>query len=128
MDTRDEILSAMVVYGFLSYHDGNLRIPNYELMEKFQRVLSRDSMGEIKEIAERSREMLEATLAGDEKKVAAILEETHDREIPFLQYNDENALSCVITLCYLYARKDYEISREEKVGKGIVIICSSLKK
>lgn len=116
--TRDEILSAMVVYGFLSYHDNCLKIPNHELMEKFQRVLSRDSMGEVKEIVDRSKEMLAATLACDADKVAAILEDVHDREIPFLMYNDENSLSCVITLCYLYARKDYRIEREEKSGKG----------
>ena len=35
-----------------------------------------------------------------------------------MQYNDENALSCVITLCYLYARRDYYIEREAKSGKG----------
>lgn len=35
----------MVVYGFLSYHGGYLQIPNHELMEKYQRVLSRDRMG-----------------------------------------------------------------------------------
>lgn len=118
LDSRDEILSAMVVFGFLSYYDGYLTIPNHELMEKFQRVLVRDSMGEVKEIVDRSREMLEATLACDEEKVAAILEDVHDREIPFLTYNDENSLSCVITLCYLYARKDYWIERELKSGKG----------
>lgn len=118
LDSRDEILSAMVVYGFLSYYDGFLTIPNHELMEKFQRVLARDSMGEVKEIVDSSRQMLEATLAGDEKKVADILESVHDREIPFLKYSDENALSCVITLCYLYARKDYQIERELKCGKG----------
>lgn len=118
LDTRDEILSAMVVYGFLSYYDGCLSIPNHELMEKFRRVLSRDSMGEVKEIVDRSQEMLKATLDCDEKKVAEILEEVHDREIPFLKYGDENALSCVITLCYLYARKDYWVEREEKSGKG----------
>lgn len=118
LNTRDEILSAMVVYGFLSYYDGKLKIPNYELMEKYQKVLARDSMGEVKEIVDRSREMLQATIEEDEKTVAEILEEVHDREIPFLNYNDENALSCVITLCYLYARKDYEIEREAKSGKG----------
>ena len=118
MGTRNEILSAMVVYGFLLYHDGYLRIPNHELMEKYQRVLSRDSMGEIKQIVDSSKEMLSATLAADEQKVAEILEKVHDREIPFLEYNDENALSCVITLCYLYARKDYRIEREAKSGKG----------
>ena len=118
LDSRDEILSAMVVFGFLSYHDGCLTIPNHELMEKFQQVLSRSSMGEVKKIVDQSKAMLEATLARDAEKVAEILEDVHDREIPFLQYNDENALSCVITLCYLYARKDYWIEREGKAGKG----------
>lgn len=120
LDTRDEILSAMVVFGFLSYHDGILRIPNHELMMKFQSILSRNSMGEVKEIVKQSKEMLEATLTGDEDKVASILEEIHDREIPFLNYNDENSLSCVITLSYLKARDYYGIQRESKSGKGYV--------
>jgi len=118
LDTRDEILSAMTVYGFLSYHDGQLRIPNRELMEKFQHILACDQMGEIHEIVNQSRKMLEATLRGDTKQISSILENVHDREIPFLQYNDENSLSCVITLCYLYARKDYHVERESKSGKG----------
>ena len=42
MSTRDEILSAMTVYGFLLYHDGYLSIPNHELMEKYQRQYGRD--------------------------------------------------------------------------------------
>lgn len=118
LTTRDEILSAMVVYGFLAYHDGVLRIPNYELMEKFQDVLERESFGEIKAIADCSKEVLEATLAMDEQRVSKLLEQVHDREIPFLKYNDENSLSCVVTLCYLYARNYYDIKREEKSGKG----------
>lgn len=118
MDTRDEILSAMVVYGFLSYHDGKVRVPNRELMEKFERVLARESMGEVKAVVDASKETLEATLSCDEEKVAAILEEVHDREIPFLNYNDENSLSCVITLCYLAARDRYIVEREAKSGKG----------
>lgn len=118
LNTRDEILSAMVVFGFLTYYDGYLRIPNHELMEKYQRVLARDSMGAVKEIVDSSRQMLEATLATDADRVAMMLEQVHDREIPFLQYSDENALSCVITLCYLYARKDFNVEREAKSGKG----------
>lgn len=118
LNSRDEILSAMVVYGFLAYHNGILTIPNHELMEKYQSVLTRNSMGEVKEIVDTSQKMLEATLKGDERLVADILESVHDKEIPFLNYNDENSLSCVITLCYLYARKDYQIERELKCGKG----------
>ncbi|WP_416239246.1 hypothetical protein, partial [[Eubacterium] hominis] len=55
LDSRDEILSAMVVFGFLSYHDGLLRIPNHELMEKFQRVLKRKSMGSVADIVNNSK-------------------------------------------------------------------------
>ena len=118
LDTRDEILSAMVVYGFLSYYKGELMIPNHELMDNYQHVLSGDSMVEVKDIVGRSRDMLEATLQCKEEQVAKLLEQVHDAEIPFLTYNDENSLSCVITLCYLYARKFYNILREEKSGKG----------
>lgn len=120
LNTRDEILSAMVVFGFLSYYDGYLTIPNHELMEKFNLVLSRKSMGGVKKIVDESRNMLMATLKCDEEKVAKILEMVHDQEIPFLNYNDENSLSCVVTLCYLYARDEYEITREDKSGKGYV--------
>ena len=48
------------------------------------------------------------------------MEAVHDHEIPFLKYNDENSLSCVVTLCYLYARDHYDIEREMKSGKGYV--------
>ena len=70
LDSRDEILSAMVVFGFLSYHDGFLRIPNYELMEKFQRVLNRKSMGGVADIVNNSKNVLDATIAMDADKVA----------------------------------------------------------
>lgn len=118
LNNRDEILSAMVVYGFLSYHDGYIKIPNHELMEKFEEVMSRKSMGAVSAIVRQSKEMLLSTLNEDSERVAQILEEVHDREIPFLKYNDENALSCVITLCYLYARDEYWIEREYATGKG----------
>ena len=42
--TRDEILSAMVVYGFLTYHEGQLRIPNHELMLKFKEALASEPL------------------------------------------------------------------------------------
>ncbi len=32
LTTKNEIFSAMIVYGFLSYEDGKVRIPNRELM------------------------------------------------------------------------------------------------
>lgn len=115
---RNEILSAMVVYGFLSYHNQTLRIPNNELMEKYNRVLARKSMGKVAALVARSREVLEATVRGDADTVAEIIEQVHDIEIPLFKYSDENSLSCVVTLAYLYARDFYRVEREEKSGKG----------
>lgn len=62
--------------------------------------------------------MLKATVKGDTKTVENILYDIHNSEIPILQYNDENSLSCVLTLAYLSARDTYRIEREEKTGKG----------
>lgn len=37
---KHEIFSAMAVYGFLTYHDGYVSIPNHELMLIIQGLLS----------------------------------------------------------------------------------------
>ena len=116
--TKEEIYSAMIVLGFLSYHDGYLKIPNKELMKEFERALRDEAFGEVSKIIENSRRMLKATVSGDVKTVEKILHDIHNSEIPILQYNDENSLSCVLTLAYLSARDNYRVEREEKSGKG----------
>ena len=40
LKTKEEILSAMVVYGFLSYENGIVSIPNKELMDLLSDVIS----------------------------------------------------------------------------------------
>ena len=118
IETKEDIYSVMIIYGFLSYYDGYLTIPNKEIMKKFQKVLKDNSMGYIAKLAQNSNVMLEATLAGDTEKMEEILEYVHQTEIPLLQYNDENSLSCIVNLIYLNARDKYRIEREEKAGKG----------
>ena len=52
LSTKDEIFSAMVVYGFLSYDHGYVRIPNRELMEKFDEILFKEpSLGYVYQLA-----------------------------------------------------------------------------
>ena len=116
--TKEEIYSAMIILGFLSYYDGYLKIPNKELMKEFQKALRDESFGYVSEIVENSRKMLKATINSDTKVIEKILHDIHNSEIPVLQYNDENSLSCVLTLAYLSARDTYRIEREEKSGKG----------
>lgn len=115
--SRDEILSAMVVYGFLTYHDGELRIPNHELMLKFKEALAAEPMG-LNQSLKESRKLVRATLARDHVEIARLLEELHDEKIPFFQYSDENSLACVVSVGYLAALDNYRIMRESKAGKG----------
>ena len=117
-ETREEIYSAMIVYGFLSYYDGTIRIPNKELMKEFEKALRDKSFGEVMDMVKNSEKMLKATLNKDTETMEKIIDNIHNSEIPILQYNDENSLSCVITLAYLYGRNKYRIEREEKTGKG----------
>lgn len=44
---REDIYAAMIVYGFLSYYDGELCIPNKELMLEFQKALKDDDFAVI---------------------------------------------------------------------------------
>ena len=107
----------MVVYGFLSYHDGQLRIPSYELLIKFKEALLSQELG-IKQTLEESRRLLMATQEQRDREAAALIEDLHTEKIPFFQYNDENSLACVVTMGYLAAVDDYRIKREDKAGKG----------
>ncbi|MCM1173501.1 MAG: ATP-binding protein [Blautia sp.] len=121
IDSREQIYSAMVVYGLLTYADGEVFIPNKELMDQFnEMLLSKDSLGYVYQLAKKSEQMFQATLAGDTKTMEEILQFAHDTESPILSYNNEAELSAVVNLCYLSARNRYRVEREEKAGKGFV--------
>ncbi|MGN0404000.1 MAG: AAA family ATPase [Bariatricus sp.] len=121
LQTRNEIFSAMVVYGFLTYENGKVMIPNKELMEKFSDMLRKESsLGYVYRLAKESDRMLRATLAGDTDTMANILELAHDTEVPLLSYNNETELTAVVNLVYLAARDNYRVEREDKSGVGYV--------
>lgn len=121
LKTKDQIYSAMVVYGLLTHKDGKVMIPNKELMDKFDELLlTNDSLGYVHNLARHSARMLKATLAGDVRTMAEILKYAHDTEAPILSYNHETELSAVVNLVYLSARDRYRIEREDKAGEGFV--------
>ena len=118
LNTKNQIFSAMAVYGFLSYHDETLEIPNKELRIKFDEALEDKSMGAVSELVLKSNQMLKATLRKDTETMEKLIQEAHDINIPIIKYNDENSLACVITLVYLSARSKYKIVREMAAGAG----------
>ena len=121
LQTRDEIFSAMVVYGFLTYENGKVMIPNKELMGKFSDMIKKESsLGYVYRLAKESDRMLRATLDGDTDTMSKILEFAHDTEVPLLSYNNETELTAVVNLVYLAARDYYRVEREDKSGIGYV--------
>ena len=118
LNTRNEILSAMAIYGFLTYHDEIIEIPNKELMIKFDDALEDKSMNEISKLVLKSNEMLKATINEDTETMTKIIQEAHDINIPIIKYNDENSLACIVSLVYLSARSKYKIVREMPAGIG----------
>ena len=121
LKTKEEIYSAMVVYGLLTYDNGMVFIPNKELMGSYASTMKKEqSLGYIYRLANVSSQMLQATLAGDTETMSKIIQYAHNTEVPILSYNNETELSAIINLVYLSARDQYRVEREDKAGKGYV--------
>lgn len=121
LNTKQQIFSAMVVYGLLTYDNGQVFIPNKELMDKFNELLlTKESLGYVHQLALKSELMLQATVHGDTETMSSILSFAHNTETPLLSYNNETELSAIVNLVYLAARDRYYVQREDKAGLGYV--------
>ena len=94
LTTRDEIFSAMVVYGFLSYENGYVSIPNQELMGKFTDMIQKEPfLGYVSRLSAESRRMLQATKSGDTETVTRIMEYAHNT-----YFKEQKKHSCKIEI------------------------------
>ena len=71
-------------------------------------------------LIERSEQLLKFTIDGDEDQVINLVEAAHDTYSSVFTYNNENSLSCVITMAYFTAYAYYDINREFHSGKGFI--------
>ncbi|MCD7814818.1 MAG: ATP-binding protein [Lachnospiraceae bacterium] len=111
---RNEILSAMTVYGYLNYCDGCVRIPNRELWEEFDQIIQEEPQySYMRELEKESARILQATYDGDEDTVGKVLAIVHTTESPLKAYNDEAELSGSVKLAYIAARNKYNMERME---------------
>ena len=118
--SRDDALTALIHLGYLAYdaEKKSAYIPNYEVAAAFDLALQTGSWSEIAKSISRCDELLDATIEGDSDKVAEIVELAHETYTSILKYNDENSLSCVLTMAYFTASAYYNIVRELPAGKG----------
>ena len=59
--------------------------------------------------------------------VAKAIDRAHMNTTSILTYNNENSLSCCLTIAYYSARKDYTIIRELPSGKGYALFSNLYK-
>ncbi len=121
-ETRDDVLTLLIRLVYLTYdfYTKEVSIPNYEISEQFASTIKVMGWSEVADSLKSSDELLKATLNCDEEKVAELVDKAHSDNTSILKYNDENSLSCVISIAYYSARKTYTIERELPAGKGYV--------
>ena len=121
---KDDVLTLLVHLGYLSYHwtDKTVSIPNKEVSQEYINAISTMDWTEVICSVENSKKLLEALWRMDEETVARGVEQAH-LEFAALQYNDENSLSCTISLAFYFAREYYTVVREFPTGKGFADLC-----
>ena len=120
---RDDVLTLLVHLGYLTYdsEQGTVSIPNKEVAQEYVNAISTMDWSEVTRSVEASHRLLRAMWDMDAEAVAKGIDQAHD-EISILQYNDENSLSCTITLAFYFAREYYTIVREMPSDKGFADI------
>lgn len=118
--SKDDVLTVLIHLGYLAYDESVERcyIPNKEVADEFSNAVEDTSWTQLAKAIRDSRDLLDATVAGNEKAVAAGIELAHDDNTSILAYNDENSLACVLSIAYIWAKNEYVIHREMATGKG----------
>lgn len=109
----------MVHLGYLTFdfYTSEVWIPNSEVAQEFINSIEDGGWEEVMKAIKVSDELLKATLNQDEKKVAELIDQAHSNNTSILKYNNENSLSCVISLAYYSAQKNYVMHRKMPSGK-----------
>ena len=124
INNKDDVFTVLIHLGYLSYdrEREECYIPNKEVGREMINAVNANKWTVVSNALAASEELLNSTLAGDEEAVAAGIEKVHDAETSILSYNNENSLSCVLSLAYYYAKNNYIFHRELPAGKGFADI------
>lgn len=118
--SRDDVLTVLIHLGYLAY-DAQAKeayVPNEEVRSAFAAAVKETDWTPVIQAIRESDRLLRATWNRDKDAVAEGIERVHQANASILQYNNENALSCVIALAYYNAVNEYTVIREAPAGKG----------
>ena len=122
--SKDDVLTLLVHLGYLAYDADTreVRIPNQEVADDFKNAIESGGWEEIARALQSSDDLLKATWEENEPFVAEAIDQVHMDSVSILAYNNENSLSCVISLAYYSAKQYYSAIRELPTGKGFADI------
>lgn len=126
--SRDDVFTYLIHLGYLAYDNRREEcwVPNSEVLLEWQSAIS--ILPEYKEtdrIIEGSRELVSATIRGNEDAVAEALDRAHALVSSYRNYNNEGALQSAIYLAYMWALNRYACFKELPAGRGIADIVYS---
>ena len=119
-ESADDVLTLLVHLGYLTYNfeEKTVRIPNEEVEEEFVTSIKSLKWKNVLNALNQSEKLLQAIWHKESNVVAKGIEKVHEENTSILAYNDENSLSCVISLAFYGAKEYYTIIRELPSGKG----------
>ena len=101
-----ELYSEMVTFGFLTYHDGKIAIPNKELKEK-------EDLKYYYKMIMNSDKMLKMVLNKNAEEMCNILQNSPIEKIKPGDKMDHDNLKCAIDFSYFNTKITYDINEEE---------------
>jgi len=118
--TSDDVLTLLIHLGYLSYNfeEKTVRIPNEEVKGEFITSITTLKWNHVVEALKESNKLLQAIWDKDIDIVTTAIQKVHELNTSILEYNDENSLSCVVSLALYSASDYYTIIRELPTGKG----------
>ncbi len=121
---KDDVMTLLVHLGYLAYNRElqEVYIPNQEIVDEFKNAIEDGGWHEIISAPKASEKLLQATFQKNTDFIAKHLDKIHQENTSILEYNSELSLSCIITVAYFYARKEYTLIRELPAGKGFADI------
>ena len=131
-ETKNDVLTLLIHLGYLAIiPDSDLKrvdndrifavhIPNEEIRKEFRNITEENkNYPGIYALISQSLDLLDKIYEMDSKAVAEAFDLAHQDHTSILKYNDENSLSCVISLALNLASVDlYNVHRELPAGKG----------
>ena len=129
--TKNDVLTLLIHLGYLAIKtDSDIRvdniskfvvhIPNEEIKMEFRNIVEDNkNYAGVYNLISKSYDLLKDIWSLNGEAVAKVFDEAHQDHTSILTYNDENSLSCVISLSLDASTTDtYNVVRELPTGKG----------